>query len=224
MTGPLTRPVNLPPVISAGWGETTAVAALIAEALAPSPVAGWLVPNPAARPRVLRDLASMWVEYALAYGQIDLLDDRSASTIWIHRHRPVPPYQYHQRLTTITGPWASRVHRLDALLDDHHPNGQHHHLAFLAVAPASQRQGRGSALLAHHLRRLDEHGMPSYLCADSPRSRDFFQWHGYLPRQPFALPDGTRLWPMRRYPATRPRSPTLPADARLCARHPQPKD
>ncbi|GAB2963512.1 hypothetical protein GCM10027280_60500 [Micromonospora polyrhachis] len=70
----------------------------------------------------------------------------------------------------------------------------------LAVTPAAQGTGRGTALLDHHHRHLDQAGIPAYLEASSPRARDLYTRHGYEPRRAFTLPDGTPFWSMWREP------------------------
>jgi hypothetical protein len=53
------------------------------------------------------------------------------------------------------------------------------------------------------LAALDDSGRPAYLEASSPRARDLYLRHGYLPRPgtPFHLPDGgPPMWPMWREP------------------------
>ncbi|GAB3958082.1 hypothetical protein GCM10027614_74860 [Micromonospora vulcania] len=82
-----------------------------------------------------------------------------------------------------------------------HPHTDHHHLAFLATRPDRQGQGLGTALLEHHHAWLDEAGMPGYLEASSPRSRDLYARNGYRTGEPFRVPDGTPFWPMWREPA-----------------------
>ena len=57
------------------------------------------------------------------------------------------------------------------------------------------------ALLRDRLRRLDAAGVPAYLEASEPRSRDFYLREGFREHQPpFRLPDGTPLFPLWRDP------------------------
>lgn len=81
------------------------------------------------------------------------------------------------------------------------PEEPRHHLALLAVDPARQGGGLGSTLLRHHHATLDGNGTPAYLEASSPGSRDLYRRHGYELRETFALPDGTKFWPMWRPPS-----------------------
>ncbi len=53
---------------AARWADKYPVAALIADALQPSPLAAWLVPDPQQRRQVLTDVAAIWVEHAMFFG------------------------------------------------------------------------------------------------------------------------------------------------------------
>ncbi|GAB3146992.1 GNAT family N-acetyltransferase [Micromonospora sonneratiae] len=199
----MTSRTPLPPIVTAGWGDIDTTATLIADAFYDLPAAAWLVPEPDQRSSALRGQFKVLIEHALFYGHVDLLDDRSAVAVWFHHLGPtIPPYNYDQRLHAACGNHVNRFRHLDTLFDTHHPAEPHHHLGLLAVAPAAQGTGRGTALLTHHHRYLDQVDIPAYLEASSPRSRDLYSRHGYHPRRVFTLPDNTPFWPMWRHPTT----------------------
>lgn len=72
------------------------------------------------------------------------------------------------RLALWFGAWARRD-----------PSVRHSHLGPVAVAPAWQGRGVGSALLAAHCRDLDVAGLPSHLETDKPENVRFYQRFGY---------------------------------------------
>jgi GNAT superfamily N-acetyltransferase len=92
-----------------------------------------------------------------------------------------------------------------ATMQAHHPHEPHWYLSYLAAVPGRQRTGIGSALLRPVLRRCDEHGSPAYLEATSERNRALYTRHGFVEREPYALPDGPPLFPMWREPRGGPR-------------------
>ena len=187
-------------ILPAGSDDIGTVADLIAEAFAGLAAAAWLVPDPDRRQIVLRDNMRIHVEHALHHGDIDLLADHTGTAVWLHCDKPIPPPDdYERRLAIACGPYTDRFHTLDKLFEQHHPAEPHDHLHFLAVAPAWQRTGRGSALLRHHHSELPA-GQPAYLEASSVGSRTLYSRHGYQLRQRFPLPDGTAFWPMWRTP------------------------
>ncbi|MET7460259.1 GNAT family N-acetyltransferase [Nonomuraea sp. NPDC005501] len=181
----------------AGAADVPRVAELIATAFAPLDAVAYLVPESAGRHEIMTADFLILVEHAARHGRIDVIDDAPAVAVWFPRTGPVPePPGYERRLAEATGPWLPRFRLLDSLFDKHHPDEPHHHLAFLAVHPSRQGQGLGTALLRHHHAELG--GLPAYLEASSPRSRALYLRHGYRPRDPFALPDGSTFWPMWR--------------------------
>jgi len=194
------------PVGPADPARAETVSQVIAEAFAGLAVVGWLVPDldPDMRRRVLAADFGIFVEHAFAHGQVHATPDLAAVALWFpFDGEPVPePDDYQRRLADAVGEWADRFSVLDALFEAHHPSEPHHHLAFLAVRPECQGSGLGSALLRHHHARLDHAGIPAYLEASSPGSRDLYLRHGYRLRgEPFTVPDGTPFWPMWRTPS-----------------------
>ncbi|MFY1673171.1 GNAT family N-acetyltransferase [Plantactinospora sp. WMMB334] len=190
---------HLPPPTRAAYDERDAVSALIADAFLPLAPVAWLVPDPDQRRAILTANFRILVEHAFFYGEVHTLEDRSAVAVWFHRTSPIPPpVEYERRLAAVCDPYTDRFETLDKLFDAHHPTAPHHHLAFLAVAAEKQCTGRGTALLRHHHAALDRVGLPAYLEASSTGSRDLYARHGYLPRQPFHLPDGATFYPMWR--------------------------
>jgi GNAT superfamily N-acetyltransferase len=200
------------------WADKAAVAALIADALHPSPLAEWLVPDAGQRHQVLTDVVGIWVEHAMFFGDIHITDDLTAATVGFHRYRPIPPpANYRIRLTDATGEHADRFDLLESMLSMKQPTEPHYHLAFLAVHPNAQRVGRGTTLLAHHRSRLDRIDLPSWTAAPADGAHVLGRY-GYTPRPPISLPDGPTLHPMRSNARHRgsamPINPSSPADHR----------
>ncbi|MET7820495.1 N-acetyltransferase [Micromonospora zamorensis] len=183
---------------AARWPDRQTVAALIADALHPSPLAAWLVPDPTSRRQVLTDVLAVWVEHAMFFGDVHLADDLTAAIVGFHRYRPIPPpANYPTRLVKAAGSHADRFIALEGLLAQQQPTEPHYHLAFLAASPTHQQTGRGGALLAHHRARLDRIGLPSWTAVPAA-AEHLLTRYGYTPRPPLTVPDGPSLRPMRR--------------------------
>ncbi|MEV4545229.1 GNAT family N-acetyltransferase [Micromonospora echinaurantiaca] len=190
---------TVPRIRAARWADKDPVAVLIADALHPSPLAAWLVPDPAQRRRILADVLVIWVEHAMFFGDIYLTDDVTAATVGFHRYRPIPPpANYGIRLADSAGPNAGRFDILEQTLSLRRPTEPHYHLAFLAVQPEAQRTGRGTAMLAHHRSRIDRVDLPSW--TDTVNAQDLYARYGYTPRPTITLPNGPAIDPMRRDP------------------------
>lgn len=183
---------------AARWTDKDEVAALIADALHPTPLAAWLVPDTNQRRQVLTEVAAIWMEHAMFFGDIHLTDGPTAAVVGFHRYRPIPPpANYRTRLTEAAGPHADRFDLLDSELSTKQPTEPHYHLAFLAVRPHAQQHGCGAALLAHHRSRLDRIDLPSWT-AVLAGGEHLLGRYGYTPRPAITLPDGPILQPMRR--------------------------
>ncbi|TDC84704.1 N-acetyltransferase [Micromonospora sp. KC606] len=185
---------------AARWTDRNKVAALIADALHPDPLAAWLVPEATRRHRVLAEVAAIWVEHAMFYGDIHVTDDLSAATVGFHRYRSIPPpANYRSRLADAAGGNADRFEILDGLLSARRPTEPHYHLAFLAVAPAAQRRGVGALMLTHHRDRLDRIDLPSWTDTTGTCQHLYIRY-GYTPQEAITLSDGPAITPMRRTP------------------------
>jgi GNAT superfamily N-acetyltransferase len=171
--------------------------------LAPS---RWLITNLDARRRISPGYSHIYLKHALAIGTVHTTPGRTAAALWLPRGPGAPglPDNYDERLAAATGPWLSRFLAFDEALDRHHPAGTpHQHLAILAVHPDQQGRGIGTFLLDTGHATLEENGMPAYLEASSPRSRDLYLAHGYALETGarYHLPDdGPPMWPMWRQP------------------------
>ncbi|MCO1597666.1 GNAT family N-acetyltransferase [Micromonospora sp. RHAY321] len=191
---------TVPRIRAARWADKDHVAALIADALHPSPLATWLIPDPSPRRRILTDVLAIWIEHAMFYGDIYLTDDATAATVGFHRYRPIPPpANYPTRLSDAAGPHADRFDLLDRLLAKERPTEPHYHLAFLAVQPTARRSGRGTALLNHHRSRLDHVNLLSWTNTTTDAQNMHIR-HGYAPQPTINLPEGPTLSTMRRNP------------------------
>jgi GNAT superfamily N-acetyltransferase len=186
---------------ASGDAELYAAADLIALSFDHLDANRYLVPEATDRLPVMRHFFHILVEHAAdGNGEVLRTDDGSAVAVWFDRTRePVEPRDYEQRLKNGAGHYVERFDALDTLLETHHPDEQHWHLAFLAVHPQRWGTGLGSALMQHTHDRLDRQGAPAYLEATNDDNRRVYRRHGYEDMQPgvIELPDGTpfyRMW------------------------------
>ncbi|MEU7171573.1 GNAT family N-acetyltransferase [Micromonospora tulbaghiae] len=189
---------------AARWREQGIVAAVIGEALHPTPIGAWLVPDEEHRRRVLTDVAAIWVEHAMFYGDVHVTSSLTAATVCFHRYGPLPPpANYATRLATAAGPYAEKFRALDEIMDSRQPTKAHYHLAYLAVRPDHQRTGLGRALTEHLCSRLDLIDLPSWTLT-LPAGEHLLAQGGYEAHHAIERPtDGVTLQPMSRRPAQR---------------------
>jgi GNAT superfamily N-acetyltransferase len=185
----------------AGPPDVDAVASRVAEAVHPTAVAAWLIADPSRRSHVLREVIRMHVEQAQSAGWIWIVGDADGVAGWLPGGLAPPP-GYDRRLAAAAASYAPRFRILDAARRLRRPPETHQYLGFLAVAAARRGRGIGSALLTWQHRVLDRGGMPAHVDATGVESRRMYLRNGYRDHgPPIDLPDGPRLWPMRREPA-----------------------
>jgi GNAT superfamily N-acetyltransferase len=149
---------------------------------------------------VLFEVLRVHLEYAVSSGWVWLADNGNGVAVWLPG-RVAPPPGYDGRLAAAASAYAFRFQYLAEAFGGRRPRRSHLLLTFLAVAPARQRHGIGSALLAWQHRALDRGGTPAYLEASSVASRQLYLRHGYRDHgRAIDLPGGPRVWPMIREP------------------------
>lgn len=186
-------------VVAADPADVDWIARLIADSCGEFDQAAWLVPNRRQRRTILGEVARIHVEHAMFHGVVHLLADRSGVAVWFDHHRALPaPPDYGRRLAEVAGSNTRRFVRLDTLLADHRPAAGYERLAVVAVVPGARGQGRGRALVTHHLARLDAAGIPTYAEVATTGGRDFHRRLGYRPTRLVRIPGGSAVCVMHR--------------------------
>jgi GNAT superfamily N-acetyltransferase len=165
----------------------------------------WLIQDRGTRLTAYRGYFRIFAEFWLEHGVVEAIDDLTAVALWLRVDDelalPIPDYK--SRLVACVGSAYQRFVCLDETMHHRHPTGvPHDYLAFLAVRPARQGRGFGSALLRHRHTVLDAEGRAAYLEATGPRNRLLYARHSYRARQSYPLAaSGRALTPMWREPA-----------------------
>ena len=191
-----------PVIRPATEAELPAVGALIALSFDHLEQNHSLVPDPAARLRVMGDFFTLLTEHAPLCGKVEVIDgpagDLVAAAVWFDRTHEMPEIpHYDDRLAALAGEWLPNFQALDELFDKHHPVDPHWHLAFLAVHPDHQHRGFGGALMDNTHQDLG--GTPAYLEATNDDNIRLYRRYGYSDMIPFDIhmPDDTpfyRMW------------------------------
>jgi ribosomal protein S18 acetylase RimI-like enzyme len=74
---------------------------------------------------------------------------------------------------------ADEVFRVFELMDEFHPEEDVWYLPLIAVDPAHQGRGLGSALMKEALRCCDEAGLPAYLESSNPKNISLYERQGF---------------------------------------------
>ena len=184
---------------AARWTEIDHVAGIVADALHPTPLGAWLVPDLDQRGKVLAAVTKIWIEHAMFYGDVYLIgadDGITAAAVCFHRYRPLPPPAiYPTRLADAAGPHTNKFAALDDIIATNQPTEAHYHLAYLAVPPSHQRTGRGTALMTHLRGHLDGIELPSWTMT-LPEGLRLLACSGYTAQSAITLANGPALHPM----------------------------
>jgi amino acid transporter/GNAT superfamily N-acetyltransferase len=164
--------------------EQDIVATVLAEAFHGDDPAEWLVPDPSERAAIYPAYFRVFARHALrGAGEVYVTADRNAVSIWYPAPYGVPnsgPADYDNQLAAVTGPYLERFLAFDAAMQAAHPMAKaHHYLNYLAVRPAFQGKGIGSAMLADRLGDLHRRGIPAYLEATNRRNLALYLHHGF---------------------------------------------
>jgi ribosomal protein S18 acetylase RimI-like enzyme len=179
-----------PAIRLAGPDDIDTVADIVATAFVDLDVIRFLVPDDARRLPVSRAWYRIYIDHAInGAGQVVMTDDGSAAAVWFDRTVAFcEPPDYAKNLADLAGHDLPQFEHLDAQMDALHPHDPHWHLLFLAVHPAVQRRGLGSALMNHTHRQLVADGICAYLEATGKWNRDLYLRHGYTDMAPATIP------------------------------------
>lgn len=174
--------------------DRDAVAMTITAAFFDDPVCRWLVPDEDRRRQILRPMFDLYVDAYLPHGETYLTADGTGAAVWLPPNRqlltPEAEAAFVLALQDIAGDEVERLFTLEQTFATYHPKVPHYYLQFIAVVPAVQSRGVGSALLRQGLARSDVAGVPVYFESTTPRNRALYERHGFVSQGEFELPDG----------------------------------
>ncbi|GAA1224606.1 MULTISPECIES: GNAT family N-acetyltransferase [Streptomyces] len=191
-------------------GDRADLVRLLDEAFMDDPVSGWVFPGLEHRRRRHAGLMAAFIDISLSEGYVDITEDGAAAALWLSV--PAGPRgtggadegdDGPAQLRAAVDPDNERVEEIGRLTSGAHPRdrGAHEYLWMIAVDPARQGRGLGTALMEPVLDRCDREGVASYLEASSDRSRVLYERLGFAcTGSGIALPDGPTMWPMWRDP------------------------
>jgi len=183
------------------------LAATMARAFYDDPVVSdWCMPDADHRTERLKRGFQLFLERIyLRHNECYATDDVAGAACWLPpgtwKLGGIEQLRLIGRMAAIHARGLPRILQVLAFMERHHPQEPHYYLPFVAVQPAWQGHGIGSALLRPMLDRCDRDGVPAYLEASSERNLALYQRHGFEVVEALRLPrGGPTVWPMWRLP------------------------
>jgi GNAT superfamily N-acetyltransferase len=187
------------PVRSATTADVEVLASTIAEAFQDDPVMSWCYPDEVERAGILPEGFRVILDVAVPLGGVETVDE-VAGSIWFPPGAEFDAERMTADLLVVSRTYEERALTLLGLMEEHHPEDEHHYLMVLGTRTAWQSKGLGSALLRSVLTECDRDGMPAYLEATSELNRSLYERHGFEVTEVVHLPDGPPFWCMWREP------------------------
>ena len=184
--------------------ELPAVAAMLARAFYDDPAMTWTVPKDGRRLAQAERFWAIRLKYLSPQDQVYVTEDLAGAAAW------GLPGQW-QVSWRETGEMARLVlnRRLPMLftglqrLEKAHPDEpDSFYLAALGTDPPRQGEGIGTTLMGPVLEVCDRDALPAYLESSKERNIDFYSRFGFRVLSEIQLPNGPKIWPMWRDPAS----------------------
>jgi GNAT superfamily N-acetyltransferase len=187
----------------ATYADLRAITDTVSAAFFADPVWSWAFPDAEHR---MEQYARWWptsIEAGLRNDTVWVTDGCEAVAIWIPPGVTEMTEQEEARLGPLlhelTGDRAAEV--LDGVerFELSHPHDEPHwYLSIVATHPDHRGHGIGVALIADHLRRVDEQGRPAYLESSNPVNFERYRRLGFERSGEFSMPDDgptvTTMW------------------------------
>jgi ribosomal protein S18 acetylase RimI-like enzyme len=168
---------------------------------AADPVVRWLYPEPDAYLAHFPRVADLFGGRAFEHGAAYRNGDFTATALWL----PPGVHPDEEGLVacfekTVAANKHDRLFSLFEQMGQYHPEDACWHLAFIAVDPARQGKGIGSALLQESLKQCDGDGVPAYLESTNPANLSLYRRHGFEQIGLIEAEGAPPLFPMLRPP------------------------
>jgi ribosomal protein S18 acetylase RimI-like enzyme len=181
--------------------DEAAIVDVITLGFATDPMARWSFPNPqtflAQMPVLVRASGGKAFDEGSAY----CVEGYAGAALWL----PPGVEPDSDRLSAVMDAHApahvrAEANRIFEQMSAFHPHEPHWYLPLIAVDPAHQNQGHGSALLREALARCDRDGLLAYLESSNPRNIGLYERHGFEVIGRIQVGSSPTVTPMSRKP------------------------
>ena len=182
--------------------DAHAVTMTLASAFQDDPVFAWCIADPRTRKRHLPAWFRVVVDALLTHDDTWCTGDAAATALWVPAGAAPMTEEQESHLGEVMADIGNlelgRFAALIELMEVRHPHDPHHYLWFLAVDARLQGRGLGRRLLESRLASADDHAVPTYLEATSPRNRALYERLGFEVTGELSVDGSPPMWPMWR--------------------------
>ena len=171
--------MNVPRIMIASSEDRDRVISTIVMGFATDPFGRWFWPE------AKQYLSSGPAFDALGGGAIDagaafVTENFEGAALWLPPGIAPDEEEFERQLEmTVSPDMMEEVLAVFEKMDEYHPEEDVWYLPLIAVDPAHQCRGLGSALMKAALLRCDEQGLPAYLESSNPRNITLYERHGF---------------------------------------------
>lgn len=187
--------------------DEDAIMNIVLAAFSTDPAARWLYPDPRQYlmhfPSFIRAFGGKAFEHGSAY----YTDGYSGAALWF------PPDVHADEKSliallrrTIPEREQADVFKVLEQMESYHPADPHWYLPMIAVDPAKQGNGYGSALLKYTLVSCDRENKLAYLESSNPKNIPLYERHGFEQLGTIQVGGSPPIFPMVRKPGAGPKA------------------
>lgn len=192
-------------ILLADGGQHGAVVATLSDAFMTDPAMAHIMPDAAARRKMLPRLFTLLVDGDTVAGQVMRSEGDESAALWrnpgMAKDETRTSFGLLLTMIQLFGFALPRAMAIADSISAHLPDGRYHYLHFVGVRAAHQGKGWGGAIIREGLARADADGLPTWLETATPENVPLYQRLGFITQVEWDIPKGgPHFWGMMRQP------------------------
>lgn len=192
-------------ILLADGGQHGAVVATLSDAFMTDPAMAHIMPDGAARRKMLPRLFTLLVDGDAVAGQVMRSEGDESAALWrnpgMAKDETRTSFGLLLTMIQLFGFALPRAMAIADSISAHLPDGRYHYLHFVGVRAAHQGKGWGGAIIREGLARADADGLPTWLETATPENVPLYQRLGFKTQVEWDIPKGgPHFWGMMRQP------------------------
>ncbi|MGC1467915.1 MAG: GNAT family N-acetyltransferase [Sphingorhabdus sp.] len=192
-------------ILPASSAQHQAVIDTLSDAFMTDPALSFIVPDEAARTKMLPKLFALLVPDDANAGTVMRSGNDEAAALWRYpgmaKDAGGTSFALMWNMLRIFGFSIARASTVADALAAHLPDGRYHYLHFVGVKRTHQGKGWGGAIIREGLARADADNLPTWLETATPENVPLYQRLGFVTQVEWDIPKGgPHFWGMMRAP------------------------